>query len=87
MPSILVVGSVAYDSVKTPFGKAEEVLGGSATFFSVVASFFSRVNLVACVKIFVARTSNFWSREMSICRAWNIWRGELFAGKVSIATT
>ena len=49
MPSILVVGSVAYDSVKTPFGKAEEVLGGSATFFSVVASFFSRVNLVACV--------------------------------------
>ncbi len=49
MPSILAVGSVAYDSVKTPFGEAEEVLGGSATFFSVVASFFSRVNLVACV--------------------------------------
>ena len=49
MSSILAVGSVAYDSVKTPFGKAEEVLGGSATFFSVVASFFCRVNLVACV--------------------------------------
>ena len=49
MPSILAVGSVAYDSVKTPFGEAEEVLGGSATFFSVVASFFSRVDLVACV--------------------------------------
>ena len=49
MPSILAVGSVAYDSVKTPFGEAEEVLGGSATFFSVVASFFCRVDLVACV--------------------------------------
>ena len=49
MPSILAVGSVAYDSVKTPFGEVKEVLGGSATFFSVVASFFCRVDLVACV--------------------------------------
>ncbi len=49
MPSILSVGSVAYDSVKTPFGEVEEVLGGSATYFSVSASFFSQVDLVACV--------------------------------------
>ena len=47
--SILVVGSVAYDTVETPFGKAEKVLGGSASFFSVAASFFSPVNLVAVV--------------------------------------
>jgi sugar/nucleoside kinase (ribokinase family) len=47
--SILVVGSVAFDHVKTPFGVAENVLGGSATYFSVAASFFSRVNLVAVV--------------------------------------
>jgi sugar/nucleoside kinase (ribokinase family) len=47
--SILVVGSVAYDTVETPFGKAERVLGGSASFFSVAASFFVPVNLVAVI--------------------------------------
>ncbi len=47
--SVLVVGSVALDTVKTPFGEARDVLGGSATFFGVSASFFSRVNLVAVV--------------------------------------
>ena len=47
--SILVVGSVAYDTVETPFGKAERVLGGSASFFSVAASFFVPVNLVGVV--------------------------------------
>ncbi len=47
--SILVVGSVALDSVRTPFGEVEEVLGGSATFFSVAASFFGDVRLVAVV--------------------------------------
>ena len=36
--SLLVVGSVAFDSLETPYGKAEEVLGGSASFFSVTAS-------------------------------------------------
>jgi hypothetical protein len=35
---ILVVGSVAFDSVKTPFGNQEEILGGSAVYFSVAAS-------------------------------------------------
>ena len=47
--SILVVGSVAYDTVETPFGKADHVLGGSASFFSVAASFFVPVNLVGVV--------------------------------------
>lgn len=47
--SLLVVGSVAFDSVKTPFGEAENVLGGSATYFSVAASFFTDVSLVAVV--------------------------------------
>jgi sugar/nucleoside kinase (ribokinase family) len=46
---ILVVGSVAFDTVKTPFGEANEVLGGSATFFSGAASFFADVSLVAVV--------------------------------------
>ncbi|MDP3791948.1 MAG: PfkB family carbohydrate kinase [Candidatus Omnitrophota bacterium] len=47
--SILVVGSVALDSIETPFGKKEEILGGSATFFSISASFFDKVNIIATV--------------------------------------
>jgi sugar/nucleoside kinase (ribokinase family) len=47
--SLLVIGTVAFDSVETPFGKAEEVLGGSATYFSTSASYFTDVKLVAVV--------------------------------------
>jgi sugar/nucleoside kinase (ribokinase family) len=47
--SVLVVGSVAFDSVKTPFGQVEEVLGGSGTYFSTSASFFTDVKMVAVV--------------------------------------
>ena len=47
--SILVVGSLALDSIETPFGKVEEVLGGSAVYFSVAARFFSDVSLVGVV--------------------------------------
>jgi sugar/nucleoside kinase (ribokinase family) len=46
---LAVVGSVALDSVTTPFGKVREVLGGSATYFSCAASFFTTVRLVATV--------------------------------------
>ncbi|HVO32962.1 MAG TPA: sugar kinase, partial [Elusimicrobiota bacterium] len=46
---ILVVGSVALDSVKTPFGQVKEALGGSATYSSYSASFFTGVRLVAVV--------------------------------------
>jgi sugar/nucleoside kinase (ribokinase family) len=46
---ILVVGSVAFDSVETPFGRVENVLGGSATYFSTSASYFTDVSLVAVV--------------------------------------
>ena len=47
--SILVAGSVALDSIRTPFGNRKEILGGSATFFSMTASFFNKVNIVAAV--------------------------------------
>jgi sugar/nucleoside kinase (ribokinase family) len=47
--SLLVVGSVAFDTVETPFGKVEEALGGSALYFSTSASYFTDVNLVAVV--------------------------------------
>lgn len=47
--SLLVVGSVAFDSVKTPFGEVDEVLGGSATYFATAASYFTDVAIVAVV--------------------------------------
>ncbi len=47
--SMLVVGSVALDSVATPFGEVKEALGGSACYFSTSASFFSEVQLVAVI--------------------------------------
>ncbi|TMC61059.1 MAG: sugar kinase [Chloroflexi bacterium] len=47
--SILVVGSVALDSVQTPFGKVDDALGGSATYFAAAASLYERVSLVAVV--------------------------------------
>ena len=47
--SILVVGSIALDTVETPFGQAEEALGGAAVYFSYAASFFNHVRLVGVV--------------------------------------
>ena len=47
--SVLVVGSVALDSVETPFGKADDVLGGSATFFSASASHLTQVSVVGVI--------------------------------------
>lgn len=46
---ILVVGSIAYDSVKTPFGETRESLGGSAVHFSAAASYFAKLNLIGVV--------------------------------------
>lgn len=47
--TVLVVGSVALDSVETPFGKADNVLGGSGTFFSASASHMAPVQLVGVI--------------------------------------
>jgi sugar/nucleoside kinase (ribokinase family) len=47
--SLLVVGSVAYDAVESPYGKVERTLGGAATYFAISAAFFTHVNLVAIV--------------------------------------
>jgi sugar/nucleoside kinase (ribokinase family) len=47
--SILAVGSIAFDSIATPSGRVENVLGGSCTFFSLAASYFTDVRIVAVV--------------------------------------
>ncbi|MEJ2245301.1 MAG: sugar kinase, partial [Acidobacteriota bacterium] len=46
---ILVVGSVALDSIKTPFEARDDILGGSATYFSIAASYFTDVCMVAVI--------------------------------------
>jgi sugar/nucleoside kinase (ribokinase family) len=47
--SLLVVGSVAFDALESPFGKVDRVVGGAATYFAVAASFFAHVSIVAIV--------------------------------------
>jgi sugar/nucleoside kinase (ribokinase family) len=47
--SLVVVGSVAYDGIETPYGKADRLLGGSATYIALAASFFAPVKIVAVV--------------------------------------
>ncbi|MFH1281261.1 MAG: PfkB family carbohydrate kinase [Candidatus Omnitrophota bacterium] len=47
--SIIVLGTVALDSVKTPFGRRKDLLGGSAVHFSMAARLFTKVNLIAIV--------------------------------------
>lgn len=49
MSEILVVGSLAYDSIETPSGKVDRALGGSANYFSLAASLFSKVRVVGVV--------------------------------------
>src|SRR3989337_2278506 len=57
---LLVVGSIALDTVKTPFGKGKDALGGSATYFATSASFFTKVDLVGVVgEDFPVRHINF----------------------------
>jgi sugar/nucleoside kinase (ribokinase family) len=64
--SLLVVGSVALDTIETPFGKAEDALGGSATFFSAAASLFCNVRLVGVVG------DDFPLHELEFLRARNV---------------
>ncbi|HME07509.1 MAG TPA: PfkB family carbohydrate kinase [Bryobacteraceae bacterium] len=47
--SLVVVGSVAYDGIETPHGRADRILGGACTYISLVASYFTKVRIVAIV--------------------------------------
>ena len=64
--SLLVVGSVAFDAVETPFGKCEKMLGGSASHFSISASYFTDVQIVGVVG------GDFGPEDQSILEAHNI---------------
>ena len=83
-PEILVVGSVALDSVRTPFGAAEEALGGSASYFALSASHFAPVKILAVVgddfpaehrRLFEGRGVDLSGLETAPGRTFR-WRGE-----------
>jgi sugar/nucleoside kinase (ribokinase family) len=83
--SILVVGSVAFDALQTPFGKVDRCIGGSATYFSVASSFFTEVDLVAVVgddftdehlEVFKGRNVNLDGLERVAGEKTFFWSGE-----------
>jgi sugar/nucleoside kinase (ribokinase family) len=78
--SLLVVGSVAIDSIKTPFGERERSLGGAATHFSVSASFFTDVSVVAVIgEDFTAQDEAvFHERQINIDNLQRIKGGKTF---------
>jgi len=92
--SLLVVGSVALDTIRTPYGEAREILGGSATFFSVTASWFVPVKVVAVVgedfsaehlQVFASRSIDTSGLEQVPGRTFR-WRGE-YSGSMNEART
>lgn len=92
--SLLVVGSVAFDNIRTPYGEAQDIAGGSATYFSVTASCFAPVNVVAVVgedfgenqmQIFQGRPIDTQGLERAKGRTFR-WRGE-YKGDMNEAYT
>jgi sugar/nucleoside kinase (ribokinase family) len=92
---ILVVGSVAFDALQTPFGKVDRCIGGSATYFSVAASFFSEVDLVAIVgddftdedaSVFEGRKINVEGLQRVAGAKTFFWSGE-YGYDLNVATT
>jgi sugar/nucleoside kinase (ribokinase family) len=80
--SLLVVGTVALDSVKTPFGNVDNALGGSATYFSVSASYFTDVRLVAVVgEDFPREHTQFLKSKNIDIRGLEVQKGETFKWK------
>jgi len=79
---ILAVGSVAFDSIKNPFGEANRVVGGSATYFSLAASFFTEVRLVAVVgEDFAERGSEVFGGRTIDTSGLQVMPGETFRWK------
>ncbi|MDD5254866.1 MAG: PfkB family carbohydrate kinase [Candidatus Omnitrophica bacterium] len=77
--SLIVLGTLALDTVKTPFGKRTEMLGGSAVHFSMSARLFTGVNLVAVVgKDFPARHIDFLRRKKVVTSSVIVAEGKTF---------
>ena len=77
--SILVVGTVAFDSIETPHGSAERVLGGSASYFAVAASFFAPVRILGVIgEDFPAEHLDLFARRGIDIRGLRREKGETF---------
>ncbi|MGH9448708.1 MAG: PfkB family carbohydrate kinase, partial [Terriglobia bacterium] len=92
--SLLVVGSVAFDTIDTPYGQAKDILGGAATYFSVAASYFTPVRIVAVVgedfgaeqmRVFEGRGIDTQGLERAKGKTFR-WRGE-YRGNMDEAKT
>jgi sugar/nucleoside kinase (ribokinase family) len=92
--ALLVVGSVAFDSVRTPHGYADSILGGAATYFSVAASWFTAVRVVAVVgedfseqhlSVFARRAIDTTGLERAAGKTFR-WQGE-YVGDMNEART
>ena len=80
--SLLVVGSMAFDSIKSPFGEVERVVGGSATYFSLAAAYLTPVRLVSVVgKDFPQEILRMLSARSIDTRGLKIADGETFRWK------
>jgi len=92
--SILVVGSVAFDSIETPHGKVEKCLGGAATHFALAASYFTDVRVIGVVggdfgakeeAVFAARNIDIRGIEHADGKSFH-WTGS-YSGTMNEATT
>src|SRR5512147_2114122 len=80
--SLLVVGSMAFDSIRSPFGEVERVVGGSATYFSLAASYLAPVRLVSVVgKDFPQEVLRMLSARSIDTRGLKVVDGETFRWK------
>ncbi len=92
--ALLAVGSIAFDDIKTPYGQERNILGGSATYFAVSASFFAPVRLVAVVgddfdeehlRVFTDRGIDVTGLQRAPGRTFR-WSGE-YDGDMNVART
>ena len=86
--SILCVGSVALDSVETPFGKADRVVGGSAVYFSAAATLLNPVQVVGVVGEDYPMTElDFLASVERTSAASSRWRGRASSGRDATTST
>jgi sugar/nucleoside kinase (ribokinase family) len=77
--SIVAVGSVAFDSIATPSGRVQDILGGSATYFALAASYFTEVRVVAVVgEDFTAEHEKIFTKRKIDIRGIEHARGKTF---------
>lgn len=88
--SLLVVGTVAFDAIETPFGKTDKIIGGAATYSGTAASYFTKnIKLVSVVGDDFPKAAIQRMEDMvSIRKAFRLKKiRRLFSGRVSIIST